>query len=100
MDNTATAAGAEPAPNAVRLNALKDSIESLSKAQHVDILRVCHERGIIGTENKNGVFINLTRISEKLISELENYLTYINKQEAQLNEVELQKKEIATKYFM
>jgi hypothetical protein len=26
-------------------------------------------------------------------------LTYINKQEAQLNEVEIQKKELTTKYF-
>ena len=86
--------------NGERLNALKDSIERLSKAQHIDILRLCNERGIVGTENKNGVFINLTRISEPLIDELEKYLTYINKQEDQLNEVEIQKKDIATKYFM
>lgn len=85
--------------DAERLTALKDAIEGLSKAQHVDILRLCNERGIVGTENKNGVFINLTRISEPLIGELEKYLTYINKQEAQLNEVEIQKKELTTKYF-
>jgi hypothetical protein len=87
------------APDAERLTALKDSIEELTKAQHVDILRLCNERGIVGTENKNGVFINLTRISEPLICELEQYLTYIKTQEAQLNEVEIQKKELTTKYF-
>lgn len=87
------------APAIERLIALKDSIEGLSRAQHVDILRLCNERGIIGTENKNGVFINLTRVSEPIIAELEQYLSYIQTQEAQLNEVEVQKKELTTKYF-
>lgn len=82
-----------------RLIALKDAIESLSKAQHIDILRLCNERGVIGSENKNGVFINLTRIAEPVIIELEQYLAYIQTQEAQLNEVEVQKKELTTKYF-
>lgn len=97
--NTSIADGAA-APNAERLNALKDAIDCLSKAQHIDILRLCNERGIVGTENKNGVFINLTRISEPLIDELEKYLIYINKQEAQLNDVEIQKRDLTTKYFM
>ena len=89
----------DPAATTERLVALKDAVEALSKAQHIDILRLCNERGVVGSENKNGVFINLTRLTEPFITELEQYLAYIQTQEAQLNEFEVQKKVLTTKYF-
>lgn len=89
----------DPAATTERLVALKDAVEALSKAQHIDVLRLCNERGVVGSENKNGVFINLTRLTEPFITELEQYLAYIQTQEAQLNEFEVQKKVLTTKYF-
>lgn len=92
-------AAIDPAATTERMVALKDAVEALSKAQHIDILRLCNERGVVGSENKNGVFINLTRLTEPFITELEQYLAYIQTQEAQLNEFEVQKKVLTTKYF-
>ena len=92
-------AAIDPAATTERMVALKEAVEALSKAQHIDILRLCNERGVVGSENKNGVFINLTRLTEPFITELEQYLAYIQTQEAQLNEFEVQKKVLTTKYF-
>ncbi len=82
-----------------RLTVLKDLIESLPKVHHPDILRILDKNGIMGSENKNGTFVNLTAASESVISELESYIEYVKEQEKQLNEVEDMKKELATKYF-
>lgn len=85
--------------SAERLIALKDNIEALSKIHQAEVLRICNSRGVVGSENKNGVFINLTSVSETTLSVIEEYLGYVSTQETQLNEVEMQKKELTTKYF-
>jgi len=82
-----------------RLVALKDNIELLSKVHQSEVLRICDKGGVSGSENKNGVFINLTCVAESIITELETYLDYVRDQEIQLNEIEQQKKELTTKYF-
>jgi hypothetical protein len=82
-----------------RLVSLKDNIEMLSKVHQSEVLRICDKGGVSGSENKNGVFINLTCVSEPIIVELETYLDYVRDQEIQLNEIEEQKKELTTKYF-
>lgn len=95
-------AQANPTINALymqRLNSLKDSIEAISKVHHPDVLRILDKNGISGSENKNGTFINLSSAPESVILELEEYIEYVKKQEKQLNDVEEQKKELATKYF-
>ena len=85
--------------NVDRLINLKDHIEALSKVHQAEVLRICDAGGVVGSENKNGVFINLTCVSETVLTEIETYLLYAREQEAQLNEVEMQKKELTSKYF-
>ena len=82
-----------------RLTILKDRIESLPKVHHPDVLRIIDKNGIVGSENKNGTFVNLTAASESVISELESYIEYVKEQEKQLNDVEDKKKELTNKYF-
>jgi hypothetical protein len=106
-DNAAGAAAMEsnntPAStrrvSAERLIAMKDNIEALSRIHQAEVLRICTAGGVVGSENKNGVFINLTSVSEPTVSVIERYLAYVSTQETQLNEVEMQKKELTTKYF-
>jgi hypothetical protein len=90
---------AVPVPHIQRLTALKDRIEALTKVHHPDVLRILDKHGIIGSENKNGTFINLTCASEDVIDELESHISYVKEQEKQLSDVEEQKKQLATKYF-
>ena len=85
--------------SAERLIVLKDNIEALSKIHQAEVLRICNSGGVVGSENKNGVFINLTSVPETTLLVIEQYLAYVSTQETQLNEVEMQKKELTTKYF-
>jgi hypothetical protein len=82
-----------------RLTSLKDGIEAMAKVHHPDVLRILDKHGIVGSENKNGTFINLSCASEDVIAELESHILYVKEQEKQLSEVEEQKKQLATKYF-
>jgi hypothetical protein len=82
-----------------RLVSLKDNIEMLSKVHQSEVLRICDKAGVSGSENKNGVFINLTCVPEYIIVEIETYLDYVRDQEIQLNEIEQQKRDLTTKYF-
>jgi hypothetical protein len=51
------------------------------------------------TENKNGSFINLTNVDDAVISKITDYLSYVDEQETQLNEVENQKTELTKQFF-
>ena len=71
----------------------------MTKVHHPDVLRILDKHGIVGSENKNGTFINLTCASEDVVTELESHILYVKEQEKQLSDVEEQKKQLATKYF-
>jgi hypothetical protein len=79
---------------------LKERIEELSKFHQVEILKIFKSnKNITINENKNGIFINMTNISIPIITQLEEYLKYVNKQEKHLNEIEVQKDELTNTYF-
>ena len=64
------------------LNCLKESIEELSKFHQVEILKILKsDDSITINENKNGIFINMTSLKDLTITQLEDYLKYVNKQE-------------------
>ena len=82
-----------------RLKYIRDSIEKLDKNNHVDILRIFMKKDIYINENKNGVFINLTDLSNDIIDEIETYINYINEQKIDFDHIEKQKDELENKYF-
>ena len=82
------------------LNCLKERIEELTKFHQVEILKILKsDESITINENKNGIFINMTNIKDFAITQLEDYLKYVNKQEKQLNDIEAQKSELSNTYF-
>ena len=82
------------------LNCLKERIEELSKFHQVEILKLLKsDDSITINENKNGIFINMTSLKDLTITQLEDYLKYVNKQEKQLNDIEAQKDELSNTYF-
>jgi hypothetical protein len=70
---------------------LRDKIQNLPKKHHVDIFKIFFKYNCDFSENKNGIFINLSQISMNIIKELYNHITYIETQEAQLNILEDEK---------
>jgi len=82
------------------LNCLKERIENLNKFHQVEILKLLKTDDTCRlNENKNGIFINLTSLNDKIIYEIEKYLEYVQKQETQLSETETQKSILSNTFF-
>ena len=82
-----------------KLELLKKDIELLSKEHHVHILKLLKNNNVNINENKNGVFLNLTELSEIVIDELQNYCLYIKNQEVKLNDMQESQDKIEKELF-
>jgi hypothetical protein len=82
------------------LNRLKEKIEGLNKFHQIEILKLLKsDESCTLNENNNGIFVNLTMLSDGLLFELEKYLEYVQTQEKQLNEIEKQKNILSNTFF-
>jgi hypothetical protein len=81
------------------LKQLKDRIEALNQHHQIQILKIMKECKVDLTENKNGSFINLTNVDDAVICKINEYMSYVDEQETQLNEVENQKTELTKQFF-
>ncbi len=81
------------------LKQLKDRIEALNQHHQIQILKIMTQCKVGMTENKNGSFVNLTNVDAVVISNITDYLGYVDEQETQLNEVENQKTELTKQFF-
>lgn len=82
-----------------KLNLLKIKIEKMDKFNQIKILSILKGSGIIITENRNGIFINLTELSTHIIEKLENYVNYVNEQNNVLEITEEIKGTFKKKFF-
>lgn len=66
-----------------RINSLISKINSLdlSMEQNIEIYKIIKKDNIKIMKNNNGAFVNLSSVSEKILKELENLVTYIDKNE-------------------
>ncbi len=78
---------------------LFEKINSLSSTEHEEIYRIISFHGINTSKNKNGVFFNLSSVSDDAITAIETFVNYClsNKQELdeydkRLNECKLNNK--------
>jgi len=82
------------------LNSIRDKIELMPKFNQVEVLRIFSKHSNVTlNENKYGVHINLTDLSEIIIEELKIYIKYVNTQELNLNEMERQKEDFKNTFF-
>lgn len=78
---------------------LKDGIERMPVVHQVEVLRILTGKSVNINENKNGIFINITKLNDETLAQLDEYMKYVIKQEEQLSEVEYQKELITKEYF-
>ena len=76
------------------LETMKFSIEKMNKSQHIEILKILKENDVKINENKSGIYINLSFLSNEAIDKIEKYIKYIDEQEATLSIIERQKDEL------
>ena len=81
------------------LKYLRDKIELLTAFHQIEILRILHTNKVTISDNKNGVFVNLTYVSPDIIDTISEYIVYVYKQESQLNEIEEKKIVLSNQYF-
>ncbi len=82
------------------LNSIRDKIELMPKFNQVEVLRIFSKHSNVTlNENKYGVHINLTELSNNILEELEIYIHYVHTQEDTLHQVEQQKETFKNIYF-
>ena len=82
------------------LMTLKDGIENMPVVHQIEILRILHAKHTQINENKNGVFVNITKLNNELLQELYAYMNYVINQEKHLNEIEEQKQSLTKEFFV
>jgi hypothetical protein len=64
-----------------RLIKMKEKIETMSKIQHIEILKILKNfKQVKINENKNGVYVNLSFLKKEIVEEIEKYVYYIEEQ--------------------
>ena len=87
--------------SSVALNSVRETIESMSKFNQIEVLRILHShKEVTINENKYGIHINLTELPNYIIHQLNLYIDYVSKQEQELSEAEKQKETYKNTYFV
>ena len=73
------------------LNTIRDQIEKMSKFNQIEILRILNKNNVTINENKNGIHVNLSKLSDTIVNELLVYIKYVNTQENYLTNIEKEK---------
>ena len=84
-----------------QLDQIKNAIEKMNKTQHIEILRIFKQNPNIKlNENRNGIYINLSYLSQESIHKLTKYIEYVDEQEQNLEKMETQKEEFKSTFFL
>lgn len=87
--------------NIEELNNVREKIESMPKFNQIEVLRILSKYNKITlNENKYGVLVNMTDFEDDVIEKLKSYISYVNTQESNLNEIEVQKENFKNIYFV
>ena len=76
------------------LKELKSSIERLHETEQVELLKLFIRNNCNYSENKNGIFINMTKLDDKVIKETEEFLEFCYKNKQFLSEDNLKRKQL------
>ena len=82
------------------LEVMRRKVEAMSKFHQIEVLRILDaDKTIVLNENPNGVFVNLTLVSEATISKLWSYIQYVEAQQSSLAQQETAKESLTNLYF-
>lgn len=67
------------------LKELKNKIMKLQENEYYEILKIIIKNNFNYSENKNGIFINMTKLTPNIINELENMVDFCEKNKIRLS---------------
>jgi hypothetical protein len=86
--------------NNYELALMRDTIESMSKFNQIEVLRIMKShKEIVFNENKYGVHINLSDVKPVVLEHLKYFIQYVQIQENNLNNIEQQKETFKNTFF-
>jgi hypothetical protein len=83
-----------------KLEDLKSKIEQLNKQHHIEILKILKKNNTVTlNENKSGVYVNISLLPQQSVTDIFDYVNYIEQQEATLSSLETQKRDFKNTFF-
>ena len=85
-----------------RLDAMRACIEQFSRFNQLDILRILHnhtQHPVTLNENKYGILVNMSELSDELLADIDTHIQYVCEQERVLEDTERKKNEYKTAFF-
>jgi hypothetical protein len=78
---------------------LRDRIEALPKIHHKEVARILLESNFSFDENKNGMFINLSTVSQDVLEKIARFISYIDLQQETISTGESERKDLKDQFF-
>jgi predicted component of viral defense system (DUF524 family) len=82
------------------LDTIKKTIEVWPKHHQLEILKIIKNSATTINENKSGIYVNMSYLSEKTLQEIYTYIKYVQDQEQILTPLETQKEGFKNTFFM
>jgi len=90
--SASAAAAAQPiamsAPELERCRRLSHAIQQLDVTEMEELFKMLHHNGCHYTTNNNGVFLNLSRLGEDLLQQIERYIGFCNESRQNVSKYE------------
>ena len=81
------------------LNALRKKIETLQPSAHYEVFKLIKKYDIPFNENSNGIFINMSNMTDECIDELTNHIKWLDEQKSFLQKDEHVKDQYRENFF-
>lgn len=72
----------------IDLSVLREKISQLSKVEQIEIYKILKKTNDKITENKNGIFINLSSVSEETLQDIQGFVNYSLENKIRLEKLE------------
>ena len=73
----------------------------MPKNNQIEVLKILKKSQTIKlNENKSGIFVNLSFVSNEILEEIDKYVNYVSDQETVINIIESQKQEFKNTFFV
>ncbi len=63
-----------------------DSLKGLTKSEYMEIVRLLQKHAVQYSENHNGIFLNLTTLSQEVFDDLERFLVFTQQNRKNLSD--------------
>ena len=82
------------------LEYIRQIIENMDKYNQIEILKIIYQKkSKCINENKYGIHINMTELTDEIINQLNEYIKYVNLKDNEINNIENKKEKYINSFF-